>query len=81
MDILSDVASVLHFRTYQIRKIKAISSCQIMKYRFMDEMTKITNSNQSHKSYRKCNSENGRTLTSEYIGGGIRCHGGVSVLC
>jgi hypothetical protein len=36
---------------------------------------KIMNSNQSHKSYRKYKSENGRTRTYEYIRGGIRCHG------
>jgi hypothetical protein len=36
------------------------------------EMTKITISNQSHKSYRKYKSENGRIRTSEYIRGGIR---------
>jgi hypothetical protein len=42
-------------------------------------MTKITISNQSHKSYRKYKSENGHTRTSEYIRGGIRCHGGVSI--
>jgi hypothetical protein len=30
------------------------------------EMTKITNSNQSHKSYREYKSENGRTRTSEW---------------
>jgi hypothetical protein len=45
------------------------------------EMTKITNSNQSHKSQRKYKSEYGRTRTSEYIRGGIRCHGGVSITC
>jgi hypothetical protein len=45
------------------------------------EMTKITNINQSHKSYRKYKSENGRTRTSEYIRGGLRCHGGVSIPC
>jgi ribosomal protein S17E len=44
-------------------------------------MTKITISNQSHKSYRKYKSENGRTRTSEYIRSGIRCHGGVSIPC
>jgi hypothetical protein len=44
-------------------------------------MTKITISNQSRKSKRKYKSENGRTLTSEYIRGGIRCHGGVSIPC
>jgi hypothetical protein len=38
---------------------------------FIHEMTKITISNQSHKSYRKYKSENGRTRTSEYIRGGI----------
>jgi hypothetical protein len=43
------------------------------------DMTKITNSNRSHKSYRKYKSENGRTRTSKYIRGGIRCHGGVSI--
>jgi hypothetical protein len=37
--------------------------------------TKITNSNQSHKSHRKYKSENRRIRTSEYIRGGIRCHG------
>jgi hypothetical protein len=36
---------------------------------------KITISNQSHKSYRKYKSDNGCTRTSEYISGGIRCHG------
>jgi hypothetical protein len=46
---------------------------------YMYEMTKITISNQSHKSYRKYKSENGRTRTSEYIRGGIRCHGGVNI--
>jgi hypothetical protein len=46
-----------------------------------DEMTKITNSIQSHKSYRKYKSEIGRTRTSEYIRGGIRYHGGVSIPC
>jgi hypothetical protein len=48
-----------------------------------DEMTKITNGNQSDKSYRKYKSEleNGRTRTSEYIRGGIKCHGGVSIPC
>jgi hypothetical protein len=45
------------------------------------EMTKITNSIQSHKSNRKYKSENGRTRTSECIRGGIRCHGGVSIPC
>jgi hypothetical protein len=45
------------------------------------EMTKITISNQSHKSYRKYKSENGRTRTSEYIRGGIKCHRGVSIPC
>ena len=48
---------------------------------WLSEMTKITNSNLSHKSYRKYKSENGRTRTSEYIRGGIRCHGGVSIPC
>jgi hypothetical protein len=47
----------------------------------LNEMRKITISNQSHKSYRKHKSENGRTRTSEYIRGGIRCHGGVSIPC
>jgi hypothetical protein len=42
-------------------------------------MTKIANSNQSHKFSRKYKSENGRTRTSEYIRGGIRCQGGVSI--
>jgi hypothetical protein len=45
------------------------------------EMTKITISNQSRKSKRKYKSENERTRTSEYIRGGIRCHGGVSIPC
>jgi hypothetical protein len=45
------------------------------------EMIKITNSIRSHKSYRKCKSENGHARTSEYIRGGIRCHGGVSISC
>jgi hypothetical protein len=44
-------------------------------------MTKITKTNQSHKSYRKYKSENGRTRTSEYIRGRIRCHGVVSIPC
>jgi hypothetical protein len=44
-------------------------------------MTKITISNQSRKSKRKYKSENGSTRTSEYIRGGIRCHGGVSIPC
>jgi hypothetical protein len=44
-------------------------------------MTKITNSNQYHKSYRKNKSKNGHTRTSEYIRGGIRCHGGASIPC
>jgi hypothetical protein len=47
----------------------------------INEMTKITISNQSHKSYRKYKSENGCTRTSAYIRGGIRCHGGVSIPC
>jgi hypothetical protein len=47
------------------------------------EMTKITNRNQYHKSYRKYKPENGHTWTSEYtcIGGGTRCHRGVSISC
>jgi hypothetical protein len=45
-----------------------------------NEMKKITNSIQYHKSYGKYKSENGRTRTSEYIRGGIRCHGGVSII-
>jgi hypothetical protein len=45
------------------------------------EMTKITNSNQSHNSCRKYKSENKPTRTSEYIRSGIRCHGGVSIPC
>jgi hypothetical protein len=45
------------------------------------EMTKMTISNHSHKSYRKYKSQNGCTRTSEYIRGGIRCHGGVSIPC
>jgi hypothetical protein len=48
---------------------------------FFVEMTKITISNQSHKSYRKYKSENGLKQASEYIRGGIRCHGGVSIPC
>jgi hypothetical protein len=44
-----------------------------------NEMTKIRSSNQSHTSYRKYKSENGRIRTSEYIRRGIRCHGGVSI--
>jgi hypothetical protein len=48
---------------------------------WLDEMTKITNSNQSQNTYRKYKSENGRTRTSEHIRGGIRCHGGVSIPC
>jgi hypothetical protein len=47
----------------------------------LHEKTKITNSIQYHKSNRKFKSENGRTRTSEYIRGGIRCHGGVSIPC
>jgi hypothetical protein len=47
----------------------------------LHEMTTITNNNQSHTSYRKYKSENGCTRTSEYISGGIRCHGGVSIHC
>jgi hypothetical protein len=47
----------------------------------LHEMTTITNSIQSHKSIRKNKSENGRKQTSEYIRGGIRCHGGVSIPC
>jgi hypothetical protein len=39
------------------------------------------NSIQWHKSYRKYKSENGRTQTYEYIRGGIRYHGGVSITC
>jgi hypothetical protein len=46
-----------------------------------NEMTKITNSNQSHKCYRKYKSQNGRKQTSEYIRSGIRCHVGVSIPC
>jgi hypothetical protein len=49
--------------------------------RCLKERTKIMNSNQSLKSYRKYKSENGHTQTSEYIRGGIRCHGGVSIPC
>jgi hypothetical protein len=50
-------------------------------YHHLHEITKITNSIQSNKSYRKYmyKSENGRTRTAEYIRGGIRCHGGVSI--
>jgi hypothetical protein len=47
----------------------------------LDEMTKITNSIQCHKSDRKNKSENWCTRTSEYIRGGIRCLGGVSIPC
>jgi hypothetical protein len=36
-----------------------------------NEMTKITNSIQYHKSNRKYKSENGRTRTTEYIRGGM----------
>jgi hypothetical protein len=46
-----------------------------------NEMTKITKSIQSHKSHMKYKSENGRKRTSEYIRGGIRYHGGVSIPC
>jgi hypothetical protein len=42
-------------------------------------MTKITKNIQSHQSNRKYKSENGRSRTSKYIRGGIRCHGGVSI--
>jgi hypothetical protein len=45
------------------------------------ELTKITISNQSYKSYRKYKSEKGHTRTSEYIRGEIRCNGGVSTPC
>jgi hypothetical protein len=45
------------------------------------EMTKIMISNQSHKCYRKYDSENWRLRTYEYIRGGMRCHGGVSIPC
>jgi hypothetical protein len=45
--------------------------------RLLNEITKI----QSHKSNTKYESENGRTLTTEYIRGGIRCHRGVSIPC
>jgi hypothetical protein len=48
---------------------------------FKSRQNKITIRNRSHKSYRKYKSENGRTRTSEYIRGGIRCHGGVSIPC
>jgi hypothetical protein len=54
-------------------RIAAVQTEDIPKALYL-EMTKITNSNQSHKSYRKYKSENGRTRTSEYIRGGIRCH-------
>jgi hypothetical protein len=47
----------------------------------MHKRTKITNSNQSHKSYKKYKLEDGRTRTSEYIRGGIRCHGGETIPC
>jgi hypothetical protein len=43
-----------------------------------NEITKITISNHSHRKYK---SENGCTRTSEYIRGGIRCHGGESIPC
>jgi hypothetical protein len=39
----------------------------------------ITTNIQFHKSCRKYKSENGRTRTSGYIRGGIRCHEGVSI--
>jgi ribosomal 50S subunit-associated protein YjgA (DUF615 family) len=47
----------------------------LLSFKFVNEMTKITNSIQTHKSNRKYKSENGRTRTSEYIRGGMRCHG------
>ena len=37
---------------------------KVVAVKFVNEMTKITNSNLSHKSYRKYKSENGRTRTS-----------------
>jgi hypothetical protein len=49
-----------------------------------NEMKFIMNNNNLinlHKSCRKYKSENGRTRTSEYIKGGIRCLGGVSITC
>jgi hypothetical protein len=48
---------------------------------FTCEMTKITNSIQSHKSKMKYKSENGRTRTSAYIRDEIKSHGGVSIPC
>jgi hypothetical protein len=71
----------------RIYKLMQVSDWQSLKMRekfsqvFYYEMTKITISNQSCKSKRKYKSENGRTWTSEYIRGGIRCHGGVSIPC
>jgi hypothetical protein len=44
-------------------------------YLTFDEMKKkITNSNKSHKSYRKYKWNNEHSRTSEYIRRGIRCH-------
>jgi hypothetical protein len=56
-------------------------TCSNLSERKHYEMTNIMNSNQSHKSFRKYKSENGRTRASEYIRGGIRCHGRVSIPC
>jgi hypothetical protein len=44
-----------------------------------NEMTKTTNNNKSHNSYKKYKTENGRTQTSEYITGGNRCHEVISI--
>jgi hypothetical protein len=56
--------------------------CSLIHFQdILHEMTKITISNQSRKSKTKYKSENGRTRTSKYIRGGIRCHGGVSIPC
>jgi hypothetical protein len=65
----------LKYRLFPLsdRPTKIAATKQILLPRSFDEMTKITNSNQSHMSQRKYKSENGRTRTSEYIRGGIRC--------
>jgi hypothetical protein len=67
--------------SHENRKIFSTVAIEMFVENDIDEMTKITNSIQSHKSYRKNKSENGRTWTSEYIRGGIRCLGGISIPC
>jgi hypothetical protein len=66
-------------RTPNSRIISLTYSFHDITFWLLNEMTKITISNQSRKSKRKYKSENGSTRTSEYIRGGIRCHGGVSI--